>query len=68
MDDWAKPDFEKIAEITGGTCEYLDVNNEQLGQKLLINKLSPKILEMIGEKKQKGLGKKMASSFVMRFN
>jgi hypothetical protein len=62
VDDWAEPDFVQIAKITGGTCEFLDVNNQEVGQKMLKNKFSTRLLEQIGEQVSKGtgLGQEMA--------
>jgi len=45
VNNWAKPDFEQIAAITRGTCQFLDVNNQQIGQKMLIEKFSTRLLE-----------------------
>jgi hypothetical protein len=36
VDKWAQENFEKIAKITGGSCQSLDVNNQEIGQKMLI--------------------------------
>jgi hypothetical protein len=62
VDDWAEPDFVQIAKITGGTCQFLDVNNQEVGQKMLIQMFSTRLLEQIGEQVSKGtgLGQEMA--------
>ena len=54
VNKWAEPDFVQIANITGGTCQFLDVNNQEVGQKMLIKKFATTLLENIGEQVSKG--------------
>ena len=63
-DDWAKPNFDEIARITGGTSQFLDVNNELLGQKILTDKFSQSILFKIGELTK---GKEFAETLVQDY-
>lgn len=48
LDDDAKSSFEDIAQRTGGTCTYLDVDQPN-SQEILLDLFVPNILKMIGD-------------------
>ena len=49
----AKPKFEEISRITGGKCDYLDINNPN-GSEILTNLITEKILQSVGQATGKG--------------
>ena len=65
---WAQSNFEEIARITGGTSQFLDVNNEEKGQKILTDMFSQSILFKIGEKTNgKEFGERLAQDYIDMF-
>jgi hypothetical protein len=68
VNEWARPDYEEIARITGGTSQFLDVNNEETGQKMLTDMFSQSILFKIGElTKGKEFGERLVQDYADRF-
>ena len=60
-----KTDFEKIAEMTGGECEFLDVNSEK-GSKLLTDFISKYVLQSVAD--AKGLGTQLVDAYERQFS
>lgn len=63
----AKKTFEEIAAMTNGTCQFLDVNNPNIGQKTLTDKFSEQILLKIGNISGGGLGEKLVADYKRQF-
>jgi len=49
--DWAKENFEKIANSTSGRCERLDINSSA-GSEMLTNLVTEEVLRDIGGMEQ----------------
>ena len=65
--DSAKKEFEVMASMTGGSAQFLNVNDPNIGQKTLTNKFSEQILLKIGNSNGAKIGEKLVADYKKAF-